>query len=76
MDAILTALLQQGPFGIVAALCLWALWRKDKQVETLYRRLEGKSDSMLAKYYLLGTEMNETIKALMKAMEDGDEKPS
>jgi hypothetical protein len=72
IESILTALLQQGPFGIITALCLVALWRKDKQVEALYKRLEEKSEKMTRKYEQLGGELNLTIQALVDALERED----
>jgi len=69
IETLLNALLQQGPFGIITALCLVALWRKDKQVEALYRRLEEKSDKMTKKYEQLGSEVTLTVQALVDALE-------
>lgn len=72
IDGLINALIQQGPFGIITALCLIALWRKDKQVEALYRRLEEKSEKMTRKYEQLGGELNLTIQALVDALERED----
>jgi len=69
MDAILTQLASHGPIGLIAALALWAYFKKDKQASALYRRLESRAEQMVDRYHLLGSETNETLKALIDSLE-------
>lgn len=72
MDTFLSQFASHGPIGLVAALALWAYFRKDKQVDMLYRRLECKGEQMVERYHLLGTETVETLKTLIDSLEGGD----
>ena len=72
MDTFLSQFASHGPIGLIAALALWAYFKKDRQVSTLYRRLEAKGEKMVERYHLLGTETVETLKALVDSLEGGD----
>lgn len=69
MDQFLGQLVNYGVAGVVAALAILALIRKDKQVNALFGRLEDKSDKMTEKYHQLGKELNETMKALVESLD-------
>ncbi len=69
MDQFLGQLVNYGVAGVVAALAILALIRKDKQVNALFGRLEDKSDKMIEKYHQLGKELNETMKALVESLD-------
>jgi hypothetical protein len=58
-----------GLAGVVAALAIIALIRKDKKNEALHERLEKKSDIMVEKYHLLASEINRTLEAVVKVVE-------
>ena len=68
MNDILAAVMANGPMGLVAAVALVALYRKDKEVKALYVRLEDRGIKMTEKYHLLAMEITQTIRALMDTL--------
>lgn len=72
MDSLLQEILKQSGFAIVAAIAFWFAMRKDRQCTMLYDRLEQKSDKYLEQNVRLQKELNETISALVKELEEGD----
>lgn len=70
MEPILTELISTGPIGIIAAIAIWIAWKKDKQVDVLYQRLAEKSEKMVEKYSILGSELNSTLQALVDALDE------
>jgi len=68
MNDILAAVMANGPMGLVAAIALIALYRKDKEVKALYVRLEDRGIKMTEKYHLLAMEITRTIRALMDTL--------
>ena len=68
MNDILAAVMANGPMGLVAAVALVALYRKDKEVKALYVRLEDRGIKMTEKYHLLAIEITQTIRALMDTL--------
>ena len=69
MDDLLLELLKQGGFAAVAGLSIWWAIRKDRQVISLYDRLERKSEKYLEQHNKLAKELNDTISALADALE-------
>jgi hypothetical protein len=61
MDAIIAEALKQGVLGFLTAIALWIAWRKDRQVQHLYRRWTVKGDKRAEKYHELGKEMVSTM---------------
>jgi len=69
MESLIGDLVSHGPIGLLAAIAIWAYWKKDKQASALYRRLESRAEQMVDRYHTLGTETNETLKALIDSLE-------
>ena len=69
MENLIFELLKQGGFAAVAALAFWFAMKKDRQVTVLYDRLEAKSEKYLEQHLKLEGELNETVSALVDALE-------
>lgn len=62
-------LLKQGGLALVAGIAMFVAWRKDRLCCALYDRLERKSEKFLEQLLALERELNETIAALVDAIE-------
>jgi len=62
-------LLRQGGLTLVAGIAMFVAWRKDRLCCALYDRLERKSEKFLEQLLALERELNETIAALVDAIE-------
>lgn len=69
MEDLLFELMRQGGFAFVAGIAIWFAWRKDKQNEKLYSRLEWKTDKYVEQYSKLTNELNQTLSALADSIE-------
>jgi len=69
MEGILAELAKQGILGLVATLAIIVAWRKDKQVNALYSRLEARAEKMLDKYHILASELKMTLHELVRDLE-------
>jgi len=64
----LVELLKQGGLAAVAVIAIYVALKKDKQVTSLYDRLEAKSEKYLEQHLRLEKELKETISALGNAL--------
>lgn len=69
MESLLLKILEQGGFAVVAVLAIYFAMRKDKQVSSLYERLEAKSEKYVEKYAKLSSELEKTISVLVETLE-------
>lgn len=70
MEGILAELAKQGILGMVAVLAIIVAYRKDRQVNALYTRLEQKTEKMVEKYHTLAGELKETIHTLCRTIDE------
>jgi len=69
MPDLVVELLKQGGLAVIAGVALFFAWRKDRLCCLLYDRLERKSEKFLEQLLDLERELNETIAALVEAIE-------